>query len=321
MERDKISLKASLLALLLALTLILSGCSAAQGISYDGIYMDESDIPQAQTDEDIPYKVLNDNVPEFTEEDLARDVFESYSDLDSLGRCGQAFALLGEETMPTEDRQSIGQIRPSGWQTVRYDDLIQDKYLYNRCHLIGYQLSGENANEKNLITGTRYMNVQGMLPFENQVADYIEETGNHVLYRVSPIYEGDELVARGVKMEALSVEDSGAGICFNVFVYNIQPGITIDYATGDSHRTGEDVPYEASGDQTQAAGQVSGEQSGSSVQSQQTQEYILNINTMKFHLPDCYSVKNMKEENKEVFKGARDYLISEGFEPCGNCNP
>ena len=319
MEREKISLKVSILALMLALTVILSGCSAAQGISYDGAYMDESDIPAAQADEETPYMVLNGNVPEFTDEDLARDVFESYSELDSLGRCGQAFAMLGRELMPDGERQSIGQIRPSGWQTVRYDDLIPDKYLYNRCHLIGYQLSGENANEKNLITGTRYMNVEGMLPFEDQVADYIEETGNHVLYRVSPIYEGDELVARGVRMEALSVEDSGSGICFNVFVYNIQPGITIDYATGDSHRTEDAVSEDAAG--TGAGGQAQDSQTGAGVQSHKAQEYVLNINSMKFHLPDCPSVKAMKEENKEVFKGTRDYLISEGFEPCGNCNP
>ena len=163
------------------------------------------------------------------------------------------------------------------------------------------------------------MNVEGMLPFEDQVADYIEETGNHVLYRVSPIYEGDELVARGVRMEALSVEDSGSGICFNVFVYNIQPGITIDYATGDSHRTKDAVSEDAAG--TGAGGQAQDSQTGAGVQSHKAQEYVLNINSMKFHLPDCPSVKAMKEENKEVFKGTRDYLISEGFEPCGNCNP
>lgn len=180
---------------------------------------------------------MNYNQADFSEDDMQRESFEEYSDLDSLGRCGQAYALIGTETMPDEDRGSIGQIKPSGWHTVRYDDLIDGKYLYNRCHLIGFQLAGENANEKNLITGTRYMNVDGMLPFENQVADYVETTGNHVLYRVTPVFEGDELVARGVQMEALSVEDDGQGVAFNVFVYNVQPGVDIDYQTGESQRT------------------------------------------------------------------------------------
>ena len=161
---------------------------------------------------------LSGNAPDFSREDMAADSFENYSQLDSLGRCGQAYAMISTETMPTEKRGSIGQIKPSGWHTVRYDDLISDKYLYNRCHLIGFQLAGENANEKNLITGTRYMNVEGMLPFEDEVADYVKETGNRVLYRVTPVYEGDDLVARGVVMEAYSVEDSGEGVSFNVFV-------------------------------------------------------------------------------------------------------
>lgn len=205
-------------------------------LSYSGAYIEADELPEY---EGQPYAVLMGNEPQFSAEDVDAaelGAFESYSELDDLGRCGQAVALLGTETMPTEERGSIGQIKPSGWHTVRYDDLVDGKYLYNRCHLIGYQLSGENANEKNLITGTRYMNVEGMLPFENEVADYIEETGNHVLYRVSPIYEGDELLARGVQMEALSAEDGGRGVCFNVFVYNVQPGIGIDYASGESWR-------------------------------------------------------------------------------------
>ena len=180
-----------------------------------------------------PYVVLADNVPGFTKEELTSKSYETYSPLDRLGRCGVAQACVGTDLMPTEERGSIGSVKPTGWQTVKYD-CVDGKYLYNRCHLIGYQLSGENANKENLITGTRYMNVDGMLPFENMVADYVKETGNHVLYRVTPIYDGDNLVAGGVQMEALSVEDGGEGICFNVYVYNCQPGVSIDYATGES---------------------------------------------------------------------------------------
>jgi DNA-entry nuclease len=182
-----------------------------------------------------PYTEVNGNVPYFDESDLTTEAFETYSELDELGRCGVAYANICTELMPTEERGTIGQIKPSGWHTVRYDDLIDGKYLYNRCHLIGYQLAGENANEKNLITGTRYLNVEGMLPFENQVSDYVKQTDNHVLYRVTPVFEGENLLATGVLMEALSVEDDGAGVSFCVFVYNVQPGIEIDYATGDSH--------------------------------------------------------------------------------------
>ena len=171
--------------------------------------------------------------PDFNEEDFARDIFEDYSPLDYLGRCGPAFAKVGIETMPTEERGEINSVKPSGWQTAKYD-IVEGKYLYNRCHLIGYQLTAENANEKNLITGTRYMNVQGMLPFENMVAEYVRTTKNHVLYRVTPIFENDNLVASGVEIEAQSVEDKGEGICFNVYVYNVQPGIDINYKNGES---------------------------------------------------------------------------------------
>lgn len=180
-----------------------------------------------------PYAEVNGNIPGFSEEDLTVEAFELYSELDGLGRCGTAYANICRELMPTERREDIGRIRPTGWQSVQYDS-VDGKSLYNRCHLIGFQLAGENANEKNLITGTRYMNVEGMLPFENLVADYVKETGNHVLYRVTPVFSGTEPVARGVQMEALSVEDGGAGVFFNVYVYNVQPGIAVDYATGDS---------------------------------------------------------------------------------------
>lgn len=181
---------------------------------------------------------INGNKPYFTEKEKTNsNTFESYHKLDKLGRCGVAYANVSKDTMPTEERGNIGNIKPSGWHTVKYPDYIIDNYLYNRCHLIGYQLTGENANEKNLITGTRYLNVSGMLPFENEVADYIHETGNHVMYKVTPLFIDDELVARGVYMEAYSVEDHGNGVSFNVYCFNVQPQITIDYKTGDSYIT------------------------------------------------------------------------------------
>lgn len=180
-----------------------------------------------------PYVEINQNIPDFTKDDMSTKSFEKYSQIDSLGRCGVAFANVGTDLMPTEERGKIGMIKPTGWHTVKYD-IVDGKYLYNRCHLIAYQLTGENANEENLITGTRYMNVEGMLPFENQVADYVRESRNHVLYRVEPVFEGRNLLASGVHMEAKSVEDDGKGISFNVYVYNVQPGIEIDYGTGES---------------------------------------------------------------------------------------
>ena len=183
----------------------------------------------------VPYVVLNNNIPNFQESDAVLEPFEQYSELDEFGRCGVAFANICKEIMPNEPRGEIGSVKPSGWHTVRYDDLVEGKYLYNRCHLIGYQLAGENANEKNLITGTRYLNVKGMLPFENEVAEYVDRTNHHVLYRVTPIFKENNLVASGVEMEGYSVEDKGEGICFHVYVYNCQPGVVIDYATGESH--------------------------------------------------------------------------------------
>ena len=185
-----------------------------------------------------PYVIINDNIPSFNEEDYTTTPFETYSNLDSLKRCGIAFANICKEVMPpkSDEREAINSITPSGWQQTKYENIVDGNYLYNRCHLIGYQLAGENANEKNLITGTRYLNVEGMLPFENKVADYIEQyKNNHVLYRVTPIFEGKNLVASGVQMEAYSIEDNGKGICFNVYVYNVQPGIVIDYSTGESY--------------------------------------------------------------------------------------
>ncbi len=178
------------------------------------------DLPEF--DEATPYVVINENIPDFEEKYFTSESFEQYSELDELGRCGIAFANIGIDIMPTEERGAIGSVKPSGWHTVRYD-IVDGKYLYNRCHLIGYQLSGENANTKNLITGTRFLNTEGMLPFENEVADYVKETKNHVLYRVTPVFEDENLVASGVQMEAESVEDRGEGVEFNVYVYNNQP--------------------------------------------------------------------------------------------------
>ena len=196
------------------------------------------------------YVAVNNNEPFFTDSDMTTTAFENYSDLDSLGRCGVAYANICKEIMPTEKRGKIGMIKPSGWHTVKYD-VIKDRYLYNRCHLIGYQLAGENANPKNLITGTRYLNVEGMLPFENLVADYVNNTGNHVLYRVTPMFSGSNLVANGVLIEAKSVEDNGGGILFNVYCYNVQPGVGINYENGDSWLEGT-APQEQSA-QTGAA--------------------------------------------------------------------
>lgn len=273
---------------------------------------------------DMPYVVINDNEPEFSESDYSETSYEYYSDLDELGRCGVAISNIGKDLMPTKKRGSIGQVKPSGWHTVKYD-FVDGKYLYNRCHLIGYQLTAENANEKNLITGTRYMNVEGMLPFENMVADYIKETGNHVLYRVTPIYTGDNLVADGVEMEAKSVEDDGDGVSYHVFVYNEQPGVVIDHVTGESHLA-EDTesyadqeedtkPYEEYAEDAQTEADAEQEQAVASG------EYVLNTNTMKFHRPDCSSVNQMSDANKWEYHGTRDEVTGMGYEPCKRCNP
>ena len=272
-----------------------------------------------------PYVAVNDNVPEFRDTDLSISSYEYYSDLDELGRCGVAVSNIGKDLMPTKKRGSIGKVKPSGWHTVKYD-FVDGKYLYNRCHLIGYQLTAENANEKNLITGTRYMNVDGMLPFENMVADYIKETGNHVLYRVTPIYTGDNLVADGVEMEARSVEDDGDGICYHVFVYNEQPGVAIDHATGESHLAEDAEVYASqagSGDERAEEIQTEAPAEQTQVQEQAAaaSEYILNTNTMKFHRPSCSSVNQMSDSNKWVYDGTREEVLNMGYEPCKRCNP
>ena len=286
------------LSLFLLLCLLLSACGALPAGTQASFSLE--DIPAFSGE---PYVVLEDNQPGFTQEELTTQGFEEYSPLDLLGRCGTAYACVGLETMPTEDRESISQVKPSGWQTAEYStSLVDGGYLYNRCHLIGFQLTGENANQENLITGTRYLNVEGMLPFENLVADYVKETGNHVLYRVTPVFSGQELVARGVELEALSVEDGGEGVCFHVYCYNNQPGIEIDYATGDSWETGEEP---------QADGSAQGGE----------QHYVLNTNSKKFHLPGCSGAESMSPSNRQDYTGSRQALIDQGYSPCGTCKP
>ena len=285
-----------LLPLLLAVFVLFGGCaSLAEPGSAPAAAVALEDVPAFSG---APYVELDGNQPAFSEAERTAESFETYSALDELGRCGPAFACIGQDLMPTQERESISQVRPTGWQNAEYD-FVDGGYLYNRCHLIGFQLTGENANERNLITGTRYMNVEGMLPFENMVADYVKETGNHVLYRVTPVFEAEELVARGVQMEAWSVEDEGDGVCFNVYVYNSQPGVEIDYRTGESRAAGAESSAEPAQDET----------------------YILNVRSKKFHRPDCASVDSMREENRETFHGSREALIEQGYAPCGSCNP
>ena len=270
---------------------------------------------------------VNGDAPYFTADELAyassNPGYESYPALDSLGRCGAAIACLGTETMPAEgeERGSIGMVKPSGWHTVKYDS-VEGKYLYNRCHLIGWQLSDENANEKNLVTGTRYMNVDGMLKWEDDVAQYIRATGNHVLYRSTPVFQGDELVCRGVLIEAQSIEDDGAGVKFAVWCYNAQPGIHIDYATGDSSQM-QALPAASgsSASDTAAASQDSAPSQAESSNAAQTQAYVLNTSTKKFHKPGCSSVSKMSAKNRSDVEDTRDDLIARGYSPCGNCNP
>lgn len=301
------NLKLLLGSLLLSLSLLFGGCNTDESTNTNTRMSNETfdkladtlstsyDLKSIPEYSGEPYVTIHDNVPFFSEKELTTDAFETYSELDDLGRCGTAYANICEEIMPTEKRGEIGMIKPSGWHTVKYMG-IDGNYLYNRCHLIGYQLSAENANEKNLITGTRYLNVTGMLPFENMVADYVKETGNHVLYRVTPIYNQENLVADGVLMEAQSVENDDLAFC--VYCYNVQPGIEIDYHTGDSKSSQTEQPSKTSEDL-----------------------YVLNKNTKKFHRPDCSSVQDIKPKNKQEFSGNTKALIQQGYSPCKNCNP
>ncbi len=299
-----------ILVVLLSFASVVTGCTS-ETIAADFVGSKaEYTLPQTADTKfsvnDVPaymgeaYVSINDNQPYFVASDLTETAFERYSPLDWLGRCGTAYANIGQELMPTEERGSIGQVKPTGWHTVKYD-FVDGKYLYNRCHLIGYQLTAENANQENLITGTRYLNIEGMLPFENMVADYVKETGNHVLYRVTPVYQAENLVASGVLMEGYSVEDAGEGICFCVYAYNVQPGIEIDYTTGESN--------------------ISGAQWNQNAVEQESISYVLNHASQKFHQPDCGSIQNMKASNRSDYSGSREELIAMGYTPCGQCKP
>ena len=300
----------TIISILLILSVCLFGGCKKENSGSEKVTLPESNTMAPLTEETIklqnipefsgrPYVEIYDNLPLFSKDDYTTEAFETYAELDNLGRCGVTFACIGKELMPTEDRGNIGQVKPSGWVTAKYD-FVDGKYLYNRCHLIGFQLTGENANTSNLITGTRYMNVQGMLPFENMVADYVKETENHVLYRVTPIFEGDNLVASGVVMEAWSVEDEGEGICFNVYCYNVQPGVKIDYATGESTL---DESYS--------------EEKDNDVNSSQ---FVLNTSSKKVHKPTCSGATGMSEKNKKTIKGTElQQYLDQGYEYCGTC--
>ena len=295
-------------------------------VTDDGV-LSYRDVPAFEGN---PYVYVNDGEPTFTDEQRAAEPgHEHYGELDELGRCTAAFAVVGPETQPTEKRGSIGEIRPSGCQMAKYD-FVEGKYLFNRCHLLGYQLTGENANPQNLITGTRYLNIQGMLPFENAVADYVDATGNHVLMAVTPIFEGSELVARGVHMMAESVEDGGEGVAFNVFCYNVQPGVVIDYGTGESMLEEDATPLpDVSGAESApdtasegaGAGEASEKGATGSAEGKGTTEYVLNTNSKKFHLPSCSSVDQMSPKNREDVEDTRENLIAKGYDPCKRCNP
>ena len=278
-----------LIALLLVLYFVLPSQEPAE--------LPENTLPQIPAYSGEPFAVLEDNMPRFSLEDYVTQSYETYGDLDALNRCTYTVACIGRDLMPTQERENIGMVRPTGWVTAKYD-FVDGKYLYNRCHLIGFQLTGENANERNLITGTRYMNVQGMLPFENMVADYIKETDNHVLYRVIPVFEGNNPLASGVTMEAWSVEDNGEGICFYVYAYNVQPGVEIDYTTGES-RLAEPVVGEG----------------------EDVKTYVVNTGSGKFHDGTCPQAISIKPENKESFETTRSQMLAWSFVPAGCCKP
>lgn len=309
------------LALLVALvpTFTLTACDTSASSSQVTSSQLLSDEVPAYTGQ--PSVEVDDDDPSFSTDEISyareNEGFESFSDLDDLGRCGSVTVCVGPETMPKagEERGSIGMIKPSGWHTSKYN-FVDGKYLYNRCHLVGWQLSGENANERNLVTGTRSMNVEGMLPYEDEVASYVDQTGNHVLYRATPIFEGDELVCRGVQIEAYSLEDDGAGVSFNVFCYNVEPGVEIDYTTGDNAEGDETAAFDTSSPSTEtddsAASETNPEDAG---------RYVLNTNTMRFHSPTCSSVEDIAPDNKEEYEGSRQDLINEGYEPCSRCKP
>lgn len=344
-----------------------SGSSISSSDGSAGTYGDLGDARSAQaTIADIPAYTgalcidINHGMPGFTAQDEAHGTFMQFSDLDFEGRCGTAFARIGPDTVSNEKRGDISQVHPSGWVQRKYS-FIDDGMLYNRSHLIAHQLCGENAIEKNLITGTRTFNAVGMLYYEELVGDYVRSTGNHVLYRVTPLFAANDLVARGVQMEAKSVEDNGEAVQFNVFVYNVEPGVAIDYVTGESWESSETPQVTSKGNATittaaaaradkAAAGSASGSKadgesssgsdgdgassesntsdangagsnSASSQGVSEQQDYILNVKNKKFHKPDCSAASDISSANKQDFTGTRDQLIARGYSPCGICKP
>ena len=284
--------------------------SSTQNTPADSSNITIDNIPAYSGDD---YIILNNNIPNFSESDLTTTSFEEYAPLDDLGRCGVAYSNIGTDIMPTEKRESISSVKPSGWHSVKYD-IVEGKYLYNRSHLIGYQLTAENANDRNLITGTRYFNATLMLPYENMVADYIKETNNHVLYRVTPVFEGNNLVATGVQMEAKSVEDNGEGIEFNVFVYNVQPGITIDYATGDSALSGEEITNTSSSSNSNNTSNNSSNTTSSN-NTTSTEEIIIRGNSKSkiYHCPGQRDYENMADSDYLVNFNSEEEAISAGY--------
>ena len=312
MTQKRIRLGVLLPTLLIALSLLLTSCLDGLKDYIKGPTVTLDSIP---TYSGQPYVSVNDGVPFFEDEDYTTKAYESYSSLDSLGRCGVTMACIGVEIMPTEERGDINSVTPTGWQNKNYGaELVEGGWLYNRAHLIGHQLTGENANERNLITGTRYMNTKGMLPFENMVADYIKETENHVIYRVTPFFDGYNLLASGVLMEAYSVEDEGDGICFCVYVYNVQPGIYLDYSDGSNRiATSSDQIGGSTGTPSQGGGDNGGEEA--------EENYVLNTSSKKFHKPNCSSVNKISENNKQEYTGKKSELESQGYEPCSSCKP
>lgn len=284
--------------------------SSTQNTTADSSNITIDNIPAYSGDD---YIILNNNIPNFSESDLTTTSFEEYAPLDDLGRCGVAYSNIGTDIMPTEKRESISSVKPSGWHSVKYD-IVEGKYLYNISHLIGYQLTAENANDRNLITGTRYFNATLMLPYENMVADYIKETNNHVLYRVTPVFEGNNLVATGVQMEAKSVEDNGEGIEFNVFVYNVQPGITIDYATGDSALSGEEITNTSSSSNSNNTSNNSSNTTSSN-NTTSTEEIIIRGNSKSkiYHCPGQRDYENMADSDYLVNFNSEEEAISAGY--------
>ena len=346
-KEGKLKRVAGLSCILLAAVcmLLLTSCELRKGVDIGGgpekgsdyIVLDE--VPEWNGE---PYCEINGNSPEFGKKEIrnaeksvrSETALQIFTELDSLGRCGEASAVVGPDTMPTGERGSIGMIKPSGWRIAKYDFIDNGGFLFNRCHLIGWQLTGENDEVRNLVTGTRYLNTQGMLPFENRVAEYVRSTGNHVLYRATPVFRGKELVCRGVLLEAYSVEDKADGVSFSVYCYNVQPGVKIDYKTGKSKLDEKTLPGENSasdgasdsidkkGDESDKSGaKDSAESESEPLSVPDGVTYVLNNNTMRFHRTDCKGAAEIREHNRSWFYGTREEVLEEGYVPCGMCNP